>query len=61
MTASAITLTNPSACPMANALPLAVRTRMTLGEFTDTMHAHPTLAESLVEAAEAAYGMAIHV
>ena len=54
-------IVGPNATDLIAEPTLAVRTRMTLGEFTDTMHAHPTLAESLVEAAEAAYGMAIHV
>ncbi len=40
---------------------LAVRTQMTVHEFTDTIHAHPTLAEALVEAAQAVHGMAIHI
>ncbi len=40
---------------------VAVRTRMTVDQFVSTVHAHPTLAEALVEAAEAVHGMAIHI
>ncbi len=39
----------------------AVRTQMTVREFTNTIHAHPTLAEALVEAAEAVHGKSIHI
>jgi len=38
----------------------AVRMKMTVGEFAKTIHAHPTLAEGLGEAAEAVHRMAIH-
>ncbi len=40
---------------------LAVQQRLTLHDLDLTMHAHPTLAESLLEAALAADGRAIHV
>ncbi|MGE5571674.1 MAG: dihydrolipoyl dehydrogenase [Clostridia bacterium] len=38
----------------------AVRMKMTVGEFARTIHAHPTLAEAIGEAAEAVHRMAIH-
>jgi dihydrolipoamide dehydrogenase/pyruvate dehydrogenase E1 component alpha subunit len=40
---------------------LAVQQRLTLHDLDLTMHAHPTLAESLMEAALAADGRAVHV
>ncbi|MER3416232.1 MAG: dihydrolipoyl dehydrogenase [Gemmataceae bacterium] len=40
---------------------LAVEMGATLEDVTSTIHAHPTLAECLHEAAEAARGMALHV
>ncbi|HYW27963.1 MAG TPA: dihydrolipoyl dehydrogenase [Terriglobales bacterium] len=40
---------------------LAVQQRLTLHDLDLTMHAHPTLAESLLEAALAADGRAIHI
>src|SRR5262249_36263576 len=40
---------------------LAVQQRLKLHDLDLTMHAHPTLAESLVEAALAADGRAIHI
>lgn len=39
----------------------AVQMRMTVGQFARTIHAHPTLAEAIGEAAEAVHRMAIHV
>ncbi|NPV29598.1 MAG: dihydrolipoyl dehydrogenase [Firmicutes bacterium] len=40
---------------------LAVRWGLTLGQLAETVHAHPTLAEALKEAAEAAEGLGLHV
>ncbi|MDH7577755.1 MAG: dihydrolipoyl dehydrogenase [Bacillota bacterium] len=40
---------------------LAVRWGLTLEHFTETIHAHPTLAEALKEAAEVAVGLGLHV
>ena len=40
---------------------LAVTAGLTLKEVGHTVHAHPTLAESVLEAAEAAYGLAINI
>lgn len=40
---------------------LAVRTGATLETVAWTIHAHPTLAETFMEAAEAAHGRAIHI
>lgn len=40
---------------------LAAANGLTLKEVAHTVHAHPTLAESVLEAAEAAYGIAINI
>ncbi len=54
-------IVGPGATDLIPEPTLAVRTQMTVHEFTDTIHAHPTLAEALVEAAQAVHGMAIHI
>jgi dihydrolipoamide dehydrogenase len=54
-------IVGPGATDLIPEPTLAVRTHMTVGEFTTTIHAHPTLAESLVEAAEAVHGKSIHI
>ena len=40
---------------------LAVRHKLTLADLSQTIHAHPTLSEGMMEAAEAAEGKAIHL
>jgi dihydrolipoamide dehydrogenase len=40
---------------------LAIRLESTIDEITSTIHAHPTVAESLQEAAHAVHGNAIHI
>ena len=40
---------------------LAIRLEATIDELTSTIHAHPTIGESLHEAAHAIYGNAIHI
>ncbi len=54
-------IVGPSATDLVPEPTLAVRTHMTIEEFANTVHAHPTLAESLVEAAEAVHGRSIHM
>lgn len=39
---------------------LAIQMGVTVGELAATIHAHPTLAESLMEAAEAVHGLSVH-
>ena len=53
-------IVGPGATDLIPEPTVAVRTRMTVDEFTNTIHAHPTLAEALVEAAEAVHGRSIH-
>ncbi len=40
---------------------LAMRSELTVDEIATTIHAHPTLAEGLMEAAHVAQGAPIHV
>ncbi len=40
---------------------LAMKTGLTIRDIAETIHAHPTLAEGLMEAAEDVHGEAIHV
>jgi len=40
---------------------LAIEMSATAEDLARTIHAHPTLPESLMEAAEALHGMAIHI
>ncbi len=56
-----IHIVGPHATELIPEPTVAVRMRMTVGEFAKTIHAHPTLAEALGEAAEAVHRMAIHV
>ncbi|HMP15820.1 MAG TPA: dihydrolipoyl dehydrogenase, partial [Gemmatales bacterium] len=39
---------------------LAVENGLTVDDITTTIHAHPTLAETFLEATEAVHGLAIH-
>ncbi|MBI4650070.1 dihydrolipoyl dehydrogenase [Candidatus Desantisbacteria bacterium] len=40
---------------------LAIKNKLTVKQIIDTIHAHPTLAEAVMEAAEDAHGMSIHI
>jgi len=40
---------------------LAVETACVARDLADTIHAHPTLSETLMEAAEAVFGQATHI
>ncbi|MCA8977737.1 MAG: dihydrolipoyl dehydrogenase [Planctomycetes bacterium] len=40
---------------------LAIEMGATVGDITATIHAHPTLPEAIMEAAEAVHGMAVHI
>lgn len=50
----------PHATDLIAEVALAVRWGLTVEQISTTIHAHPTLAESIMEAAEAACGRAIH-
>lgn len=54
-------MVGPSAGDMVSEAALAIEMGATLEDISLTQHAHPTIAESFMEAAEAAHGIAIHV
>ncbi|AOW79389.1 dihydrolipoamide dehydrogenase [Halodesulfurarchaeum formicicum] len=53
-------IVGPEASELIAELGLAVRTGATIEDVASTIHTHPTLAESTMEAAENALGQAIH-
>jgi dihydrolipoamide dehydrogenase len=54
-------MVGPSAGDMVSEAALAMEMGATLEDISLTQHAHPTIAEAFMEAAEAAHGMAIHI
>ncbi len=54
-------MVGPSAGDMVSEAALAIEMGATLEDISLTQHAHPTVAESFMEAAEAAHGLAIHI
>ena len=50
----------PDATELLHELILAAKTKLSLKEIADTMHAHPTLSEMMWEAAKSYYGLALH-
>lgn len=54
-------MSGPSATELIVEGALAVRLEATIDEITSTIHAHPTVAESLHEAAHAVHNNAIHI
>jgi len=54
------TIVGPEASELLPELVLAQANELTVEEIAHSVHAHPTLAEALMEAAEAALGSAIH-
>ncbi|MCK4259256.1 MAG: dihydrolipoyl dehydrogenase [Halanaerobiales bacterium] len=50
----------PHASDLIHELTLAVQNKLTVRAITSTIHAHPTLAETVLEAAEDVHGRAIH-
>ena len=51
----------PHASDLISEAALAMKTGLTIRDIAETIHAHPTLAEGLMEAAEDLHGEAIHV
>jgi dihydrolipoamide dehydrogenase len=51
----------PEAAELVSEVGLAVETGLTLEDLSVAVHPHPTLSESVMEAAEAALGSPIHV
>ena len=54
------TIVGPEASELLPELILAQANELTIEEIAHSVHAHPTLSEALMEAAEAALGSAIH-
>jgi dihydrolipoamide dehydrogenase len=54
-------MVGPSAGDMVSEAALAIEMGATLEDISATQHAHPTIAETFMEAAEHAHGMAIHI
>lgn len=50
----------PHASDLIQSIALAVEKKLTVGDITSTIHAHPTLAEAVLEAAEDVHGRSIH-
>lgn len=55
-----IGIVGPGAGEMIAEAALAVETAAVARDLAETIHAHPTLSETLMEAAEASYGQATH-
>ncbi|MFZ5649645.1 MAG: dihydrolipoyl dehydrogenase [Bacillota bacterium] len=54
-------IVGPHATDLVAEAALAIQMGLTVKQLVQTIHAHPTLAESLAEAAEAVHGMSIHM
>jgi len=54
-------IVGPHATDLIAEAALAMQMGVTVKQLVETIHAHPTLAESLLEAAEAVHGMSIHM
>ncbi|SJZ30371.1 dihydrolipoyl dehydrogenase [Selenihalanaerobacter shriftii] len=53
-------IVGPHASDLIHEIALAIKSGLTVEELTDMIHAHPTLAEAVLEAAEDTMGTAIH-
>jgi len=53
-------IVGPHATDLIAEAALAIRMKVTVKQLTETIHAHPTLSEAVLEAAEAVHGMSIH-
>ena len=51
----------PHAADLIHEIALAMRTGLTSRAITETIHAHPTLSEAVLEATQALHGQAIHI
>jgi len=56
-----VSIVGPHATDLIAEAGLAIRLEATAGQLANTIHAHPTLAEAVMEAAEAVHGLSIHV
>ncbi|MFO0814441.1 MAG: dihydrolipoyl dehydrogenase [Gemmatales bacterium] len=55
-----VRMVGPHVSEMLGMATLAVENGLTVEDITATIHAHPTLAETFLEATEAVHGMAVH-
>ncbi|WP_277995593.1 dihydrolipoyl dehydrogenase [Desulfitibacter alkalitolerans] len=55
-----IHIIGPHAADLISEASIAIHNKLTLKDITEVIHAHPTLSEAVMEAAEQALGMAIH-
>lgn len=54
-------IVGPEASIMIAEIALAIKNKLTLKDVADTIHAHPTLSEALMEAAKVPLGEAVHI
>ena len=54
-------IVGPEATELIAEAALAIELGATAEDLARTIHAHPTLPETLMEAAEAVHGMAVHI
>ncbi len=54
-------IVGPDASDLISELAVAIEMGATVEDLALTIHAHPTLPEAIMEAAEAALGRAIHI
>jgi dihydrolipoamide dehydrogenase len=55
-----VSLAGPEVCELVAEAALAIELEATLEDVAETVHAHPTLAEALMEACKVALGCAVH-
>lgn len=55
------TIVGPHAADLIAEAALAMKLGATAEQLAGTIHAHPTLAEAVMEAAEAVHGLSIHI
>lgn len=53
-------IVGPHASDLIHEIALAIENKLTVSDITSTIHAHPTLAEAVMEAAEDVHGRSIH-
>lgn len=56
-----VTIIGPHASDLIAEAALAIKLGATTEQLAETIHAHPTLAEAMMEAAEAVHGLSIHI
>lgn len=54
-------IVGPHATDLISEAAVAMQAGFTVSQLAGTIHAHPTLAEAVMEATEAVHGMSIHM